>query len=191
MTRKQRAGTIGMTGAVLWIVAILMEYGLGLQPPGGSGLLYIANRIMFWLAQAGLSIGLVGLLWGGALSGRPGQMAVSVSVLGYALIIIGGILALVIGNRNPLQPIGGLLSLIGVVFTGLRVALEKRWSGWQCFMPFIHGAYLLLSTLLLVFFTDVSANGKGPLIMVSEIIWGVSWFLVGLAVYTAQEMITT
>ncbi len=191
MTRKQRAGTIGMAGAVLWIAAILMEYRFGLQPPGGSGALYITNRILFWVALMGISLSLVGLVWGGAVRGRPGKVAVSLAVLGYAFIILGGILVLLTGHKNPLTPIGGLLSLVAVMFTGIFVAVEKHWSGWQRFMPLIHGAYLFLSTFLLVFFTDVTANGKGPLIMVSEIVWGVSWFFVGLAVYTAQEITRT
>jgi len=186
--RVQLAGMAGMGGAVLWIISIVLEYSLGLEPPG-SGALFVANQILAFIALAATSLAFVGLVWGGALTGWFGKLAVSLYVLAYALIIIAGVLALFIGNEDSpvflLFPVGGLLSTLGVVLSGIAVAVQGRWSGWQRFMPLIHAAYVFLAIDLPFFLSD-TPEGPG---MVREIIWGISLFCVGLAVYTAQRSV--
>ena len=184
--RVQVAGTAGMAGAVLWIISIVLEYSLGLEPPG-SGALFVANQVLAFVALAATSLAFVGLLWGGALKAWFGKLAIGFYVLAYALIIIAGILALFISNEESavflLFPIGGLLSTVGVVLTGIAVAVQGHWSGWQRFMPLIHAAYVFFAIDLPFFLSD-TPEGPG---MVREIIWGVSLFFVGLAVFTAQR----
>ena len=184
--RVQLAGIAGMGGAVLWIISIVLEYSLGLEPPG-SGALFVANQILAFIALAATSLAFVGLVWSGALTGWFGKLAVSLYVLAYALIIIAGVLALFISNEDSpvflLFPIGGLLSTLGVVLTGIAVAVQGHWSGWQRFMPLINAAYVFFAIDLPFLLSD-TPEGPG---MVREIIWGVSLFFVGLAVYTAQR----
>jgi hypothetical protein len=184
--RVQLAGIAGIGGAVLWIVTIVLEYSLGLEPPG-SGPLFVVNQVLAFIALAATSLAFVGLLWGGALKGWLGKLAVGLYALAYALIIIAGILALFIGNEDSpiflLFPIGGLMSTLGVVLTGIAVAVQGHWSGWRRFMPLIHALYVFFA-IDLPFFLSNTPEGPG---MVREIIWGVSLFFVGLAVYTAQR----
>lgn len=184
--RVQLAGISGMAGAALWLMAIVMEYSLGLQPPG-SGALYVINQMMAFIALAATSFSFIGLLWGGAITGRFGKIAVSLYVLAYALIIFGGILALFVNSEDSpvflLFPVGGLLSTVGVALTGILVAVQAHWSGWQRFMPLINAAYVFFAIDLPFVLSDVP-EGPG---MVRELIWGVSLFFVGLAVYTAQS----
>ena len=186
--RVQLAGIAGMMGAASWIVSILLEYSLGLEPPG-SGPLFVANQFLAFIALAATSLAFVGLLWGGALTGWLGKLAVGFYVLAYALIIIAGIVALFISNEESaiflLFPIGGLLSTLGVVLTGIAVAIQGHWPGWQRFMPLIHALYVFFAIDLPFFLSD-TPEGPG---MVREIIWGVSLFFVGLAVYTAQRTV--
>ena len=186
--RVQLAGIAGMAGAVLWIISIVLEYSLGLEPPG-SGALFVANQVLAFTALAATSLGFVGLLWGGALTGWLGKLAVGFYVLAYALIIIAGMVALFISNEESaiflLFPIGGLLSTLGVVLTGIAVAIQGHWPGWQRFMPLIHALYVFFAIDLPFFLSD-TPEGPG---MVREIIWGVSLFFIGLAVYTAQRRV--
>ena len=184
--RVQLAGTVGMAGAVLWIISIVLEYSLGLQPPG-SGVLFVTNQFLAFVALAATSLGFVGLVWGGALQGRLGKIAVTLYVLAYTLIIMGGILALFITSEDSpiflLFPIGGLLSTVGVVLTGILVVIQAHWSGWQRFMPLINAAYVFFAIDLPFALSD-TPEGPG---MVRELIWGVSLFFVGLAVFTSQN----
>ena len=155
--RVQLAGIAGTGGVVLWIVAIVLEYSLGLEPPG-SGPLFVVNQVLAFIALAATSLAFVGLLWGGALKGWLGKLAVGLYVLAYALVIIAGILALFIGNEDSpiflLFPIGGLMSTLGVVLTGIAVAVQGHWSGWQRFMPLIHALYVFLAIDLPFFLSN-------------------------------------
>ncbi len=49
-----------MASAVLWLVALTIEYRYDLQPPSDGSLLYFADSIMFFLALAGYLIVLSG-----------------------------------------------------------------------------------------------------------------------------------
>jgi hypothetical protein len=82
-----------------------------------------------------------------------------------------------------LYPIGGIVSLLGAVFTGIAVAVEKRWSGWQRFMPLIHAAFVFFVLYLPLFIANQEPT---PL---KELLWGVSLLLMGLAVYTSPNQL--
>lgn len=179
----RKAGIIGMVGAVLWIISVIMQNSLGLFGPE-SGLLWIVHELMALMALTGMIIGFLGLIWGGAFSGRFGMIAVVIHALAYSLIVLGGVLALLIGDSESplflLFPIGSLLQGIGAILIGIAVIATGRWQGRRRWMPLIYSVYHILGIslpLLLGIFPD----GPG---MIREIFWGVSWFLVPLAVYT-------
>src|SRR4051812_50113633 len=96
VSRVRTAGLIGMTGGVLWIISVILQYSLGLFEPDGSPLWVIHQLI----ALAGMSCsmaGFLGLLWGQAFRGRLGPLGVIMHILGWGLIFIGGVGVLVFG----------------------------------------------------------------------------------------------
>ncbi len=64
-TWAPKVGMAGMDGAALWLLSLVLEYGLGLQPPGGTGPLYLANQLLALAGLAGITFGFYGLWWGG------------------------------------------------------------------------------------------------------------------------------
>lgn len=61
-SRIRATGISCITGAIVWIIALCIEYGLGLQPPGSGGLFYL-KQAMFLVAMVGFLMGIVGLMW--------------------------------------------------------------------------------------------------------------------------------
>ncbi len=51
--RTQKAGILGMLGAGLFFIGLLIEYHYGLFSPG-SGTLSVINQIMFIVAMSGI-----------------------------------------------------------------------------------------------------------------------------------------
>lgn len=178
----RKAGIIGMVGAALWIISVIMQNSLGLIYPE-SVPLFIVHELMALISLTGMIIGFLGLIWGGAFSGRLGIIAVVTHALGYGLIVLGGVLALLIGDsESPLFlvfPIGSLFQGIAAILIAIAVITTGRSQGWRRWMPLIYSIYHIVGIslpLLLGFLPD----GPG---MTREIFWGVSWFLVALAVY--------
>lgn len=112
-SRVRTAGVIGMIGGVLWIIGVIMQYSLGLFESDGS-LLHVVHQLIALLGMSGAMVGFLGLLWGRAFRGRLGPLGVVISVIGYGLIVIGGLVMLVIDSAESpiflLFPIGGNLS---------------------------------------------------------------------------------
>ena len=182
----QTAGLIGMAGAVAWLVSIFMQYGLGITGPA-SGALWVVHELLSFLGLIGAAVAFLGLRWGGAVRGRFGTIAVGVIALGYALIVIPGTVALVSADADSplflLFPIGGMLQVIGTILVFIATLTGGRWSGWQRWMPVVYAAYFILGMSLPLLF-GITPDGPG---MIASALWGVSWFLVALAVYTARS----
>jgi hypothetical protein len=180
----RKAGMAGMAGAVLWIIGIIWEYALGLQPPG-EGPMFVANQLLFLMAMAGIAVGYLGVLWGDGIRGLFGKISIGMVVLGYLLLIVVSFFQLfLINEESPtfiLFPIGGMLMAFGVLLTGIGVARAGSWSGWQRWMPLVYAVFFWLA-LQIPLITGVTPDGPG---MVAELVWGVGLFLVALAIYTA------
>ncbi len=183
----RKAGMAGMVGAILWAIANVLEVSFGLHPPDGSGPLYVINQILALLALTAIAAGILGIIWGGGVSGRFGRSAVWIFSIGHILIVVGGLLALIFrADDSPVFivfPIGGLMMDAGALLTGIAVIKDKQWGGWQRFMPLIYAIYLWL-VIEIPFIMGVYGDG-GPVGMV-EIVQDVGLFLVALAVYTTQ-----
>jgi len=141
-----------------------------------------------FVALAAVAVGILGISWGGGVSGRVGKTGVWLFALGHVLIILGGIMALFAGSDDSpifiVFPIGALMMDVGALITGIAVVTVGRWSGWQRYMPLIYAVYLWLA-IELPFIMGVYGDA-GPTGMV-EIIQDLGLFLVALAVYTAQR----
>jgi hypothetical protein len=190
MANRTLARKAGMAGAAMWILSIIVQNALGLEPPDGEGPLFIANQLLAFAAMAAIAFGFLGIYWGGGVTGRFGNISTGMVALGYALIITGGIFVLFLGkNESPifiLFPIGGLLMDLGVLLTGIGVARAGNWNGWQRWMPLVYAAFLWLA-IEVPFIAGVTPDGPG---MVPEMLQGIGLFLVALATYTAATQET-
>lgn len=183
----RKAGLVGMFGAVLWAIVNVLEVSFDLYPPDGSGALYITNQVLALVALAAIAFGYLGIIWGGGVNGRLGKTGVWLFVVGNGLIIVGGIMALVVSSDDsPLFlvfPIGALLMDVGAILTGIAVARDKQWQGWQRWMPLIY-AMMLMAIIEIPFMMGLY-DDRGPVGMV-EVVQDIGLFFVGLAVYTAK-----
>jgi hypothetical protein len=181
----RKAGIVGMAGAVLWIISIIVQSSVGLSG-SESGSLWVVNELISLTAQIGMIIGFLGLIWGGAFGGRFGTIAVGAHVLGYTLIVLGGIAGLLLGDSESplflLYLIGAVLAGVAAVLMAVAVLTTARWAGWQRWIPLLYGIYYLL-IVELPMMLGVTPDGPGISVLIGM---GVSWFLVALAVYTAQ-----
>jgi hypothetical protein len=163
-----------------------------LFPPDGSGPLYVTNQILALVALAAVAVGILGIIWGGGVSGRFGKIVVWIFSIGHILSVVGGIMALLLrADDSPVFivfPIGGLMMDVGALLTGIAVVKDKRWDGWQRFMPLIYAIYLWLA-IEAPFIMGVYGD-DGPTGLV-EIIQDLGLFLIALAVYTAQTKAMT
>ena len=181
--RIRSAGAIHIAASLLWIVAILMEYGLDLQPPG-RGSLYSINQAMFFVAMAGWVVGIFGLIWARAAGdGWFGRIALGLFAFGWIMLTVAGILALITGNNDlPLFPIGGLASIIGGLLTGIAVVVAGRWHGWRRFSVLFYGLFYLLVLMLPL----MIANREPTLI--TELLWGLAWLPIGVVLVRSVQV---
>ena len=174
------ASVIGMVSAVLWIVALFIEYQFGLLPPGNGSILYYIDQFMFFAALAGYLIMLIGLLKSGAAgNGVFGKISQGIFITGLAALLIAQVVQLL--TRNPdffLYPIGGIFQLLGGLLTGIAVVIAKRWAGWQRFAPLLQGLYYLI-----VLFLPIVISNRSPS-QLTEALWEGTWFITSLALYT-------
>jgi hypothetical protein len=174
-----------MVGSVLWIISVVMQFSLGLDnPEAGSG--YLLYNLTAFGGIAGAMVGFLGLLWGGAFRGRLGPAGVSLYVLGWALIVAGGLALPLADEESPLFllfPIGGNLQSLGYLLFATAAVLHGRWAGWQRWMPLVVAVGLLLTNGLPMLL-GLTPDGPG---MLPELLMGALWFGVGLAVFTAYR----
>lgn len=180
----RKAGIIGIIGAVLWMIAVIMQYSLNLFEPDGS-LLRTVHQLIALTAMACVVVGFLGLIPGGAVVNRFGKIAVYLYALARGLLILGGLVGVFLqGQDTPfflVFPIGGTLSDLAALLIGIAVINAKRWTGWQRWMPLAH--------FLVIFFAVSLPLGLGLTLdgpgMISELIQGVMWLAVALAVFTS------
>jgi hypothetical protein len=163
-----------------------MEYSLGLFTHDGS-LLDVTCSLLSLAGMSCSMAGFLGLLWGQAFRGRLGPVGIIMYILGWGLILIGGLALLVMEPaESPLFlvfPIGGNLHDFGYLFIGIATVTSGRWSGWQRWMPLV-GAVVNLLTMSLPMLLGVTPDGPG---MIPELLMGAMWFGVGLAVFSASR----
>jgi len=182
MNRIRNTGIICMTAAIIWIMAISIEYPLHLQPPG-SGTIYYLNQAMFLVANIGYVIGILGLMWSHAAgSGWFGKIALGLFGLGWIIIIVASILGLFTGNvDSPLFPLGGLSATLGCLLSGIAIVAAKRWQGWQRWSVLTYAIYYWAALFLPLAIASQEPN------QITETIWGFAWLLIGLALLTSSR----
>jgi hypothetical protein len=174
---------IGMASAVFWLIALVIEYRNGLQPPGDGSSIYFADQTLFFIALVGYLIMLLGL-WESKAVGDSvfGKISLGLFIIGLASLLIAQIVQLLTKNPNFfLYPIGGILQLLGGLLTGIAVITAKRWTGWQRFSPLMQGLYYLI-----VLFLPIVISNQSPS-QLTESLWQVTWFITSFALYTKSD----
>ena len=179
----RKAGIVGIIGAILWVIAVIMQYSFNLSEPDGSAL-WLVHQLIAMTALAGVAVGFLGLIPGGAVANTFGKTAVILYAVSRGLIILGGLANLFLqGQDSPIFlvfPIGGTLGDIAALLIGIAVVTAKRWTGWQRWMPLAH--FLVTFFGINLPMALGATNGPG---MVGELVQGVMWLGVSLAVFTS------
>ena len=182
LSLARKAGVVGIGGALLFIISVIMQFSLGLFGPD-AGWLWIVHQLLAFISISCVMVGFLGLLWGDAVRGWFGKFAVYLYIVGWALIVSAGLFLLVTNiDDSPvfiLFPIGGLFSDIGALLVGLAVLFARRWSGWQRYMPMINFVIVFFAVNLPNYFRPESGPG-----LYGELLMGTCWLGVALAVYT-------
>lgn len=186
-TLSRNLGKIGVAGALLWILTLVLEYSLGLQPPAGEGPLYVLNQILALTALVGIALGYQGIKAYRGVSTRFGRISVSLFTVGYFLIVIAGVFALIMRSDDSpifiLFPLGGLLMDLGALFTGFSVMKANVWQGWRRFMPLIYAIYLW-AVIEIPFILEFYPDGPG---FVPEIFQALGLLMVGVATFQESD----
>jgi hypothetical protein len=183
------SGVAGMAAATVWVIALIVEYRYGLQPPGDASGLYKADQAAFFVAQVGYLVmlgGLFSLRAGG--DGWFGRAAIGLWGLGVAAIVIGQALGFFGVSAIFLLPTSGVGQIVGSVLTAVAVWRAGRWSAWRRFAPAAWTVYFLvligsvIAAIPSVTIPAAGPNPRGPSPL-AEGVWQGAWFLVSLAVY--------
>jgi hypothetical protein len=188
LNQIRNTGIVCMTAALVWIIAISIEYPFHLQPPG-SGALYFIDQLLFFIAIAGY-VATIGTLIRARVAGDSwfGRIALGLFGMGWSLLLLGQIQDLILNNHDLfLFPIGGLMASLGCLLSGIAIVAAKRWQGWQRWSVLIYAIYYWAALFLPLVIANQEPN------QITETIWGLAWLLIGFALYSYSrnlEMVT-
>jgi len=180
---------VGMVASAVWIIALVVEYQFGLQPPGDGSALYHADQAAFTLAELGYLLMLIGLFRSRAGGdGTFGRTGIVIWAIAIGALLLGQLLQFVGVEVIPLLPIGGLGQLIGSLLAAIAVWRARRWWGWRRLAPAIWASYTFIlfgaiATGMPGLSTPAAAPSSTSPTELAEAVWQVAWFLVGLALY--------
>ena len=178
-----------MVASVVWIIALVAEYQLGLRPPGDGSALYQADQAAFALAEVGYLLMLVGLFRSRAGGdGTFGRIGILIWVIAIGALVLGQFLGVLGIEVIPLLPIGGLGQIVGSILTAIAVWRARRWLGWRRLAPAIWATYTFIlfgaiASAMPGLTTPAAAPYATSPTELAEAIWQVAWLLVGLALY--------
>jgi hypothetical protein len=181
------SAVVGMAAAVLWTVALIVEYQFGLRPPGNGTVAYRADQAAFFLAQVGYLALLIGLFRsraGGA--GLFGRLAIGIWVIAISAIVLGQALGLFGINAIFLLPVAGIGQILGSVLTSVAVWRAGCWTGWRRIAPAIWTTYFFITIAAVIAVIPVltipaaAPNPRAPSPFL-EAGWQGAWFLLSVA----------
>ena len=153
-TPAERAGLCGIVGGMLWFLSgILGIVFPQLNEPGSPA--FLVGGVVATASLAMLLVGFLGVAWDGALGGRIGKTLFGAAILGYALMVVGGVQT--VAGVGPLIDaeagvallylLGRLISAVFALLTGVAVLAARRWRGWAAFTPLLVGLCPLVGEL--------------------------------------------
>jgi hypothetical protein len=179
--RIRTAGTSCVTGVVLWMIAFLTEYGLGLRSADTRTLFYL-NQALFFVAAACWVVAIIGLIWARAAGdGWFGKFALGLFTFGWSVLTVSIPIGAITEYGNILAPIGGLISGLGALLAGIAIATARRWHGWQRWAVLFYALYYWFGMLLLGEITNQDPD------LFRKIIWALAWLPIGFALISVTN----
>jgi hypothetical protein len=168
------AAWIAMAGAVLqFVLGIPLAYLEAETPPSAA---IVALNILSHLL---LMVGIAGLARSQAAGrGWLGTTGLGLSQLGFALLVVAE--ASWLFSTSATETLFGLASLIlllGLTLAGIAVVRAGRWQGWHRLTPLACGVFIAL-----VVFPSFALVGYARNYAIG--LWGICWFLLGVALRT-------
>ena len=151
--RIRTAATIGLAGAVLSLVSWSLMLS---NPAEGTGLWY-AGFAVGEIAMIGTLVLVLGLFAARETgAGTTGRGFLALWALGLAILVAGGVQALIVGDQDSiLFPIGGITATFAALVSSIFIACNKRLAGrLRRWAPLAYGA----GTIVTGFFQSEEHN---------------------------------
>jgi hypothetical protein len=181
--RIRNFGLVCMAAAIIWILAISLEYSFQLQQKSpDNGIMFYLNQILFIIAMLGYLTGIFGLAQtraGG--DGWFAKVAIGLFGLGWSLLILGTLIELFTNSKGFLFPVGGILASLGCLLSGIAIVTAKRWQGWRRWSVLIYALYYWAALFMPLVIANQEPN------QITETIWGFAWLLIGFALYSTSR----
>jgi hypothetical protein len=139
---------------------------------------YALLQVPWIIVELLLLVGVVGLAFSGAASGWLSGIGLGIALLGRVVLVLAEIHSSILVDDSILQPVGAVITAVGMTLVGIAVLRRRRWGSWQRFTPLLTGVYPFLVMFPFVIITD-DAN------MLAIAGWGLAWFLLGYAIWTS------
>ena len=183
LLQASTAGLIGIVGGLLWLGALLAEYRFDLFTPR-LDFRHVADQVTFILAMICYVVALLGLRSSDAAGrGRFARTIVALWAAGWVLVAVGAVTSLIAPTFKPaevLPAVGGLLTCVSGLVTGILIARAGIWRGWQRWVPLVFALYVLL-----VLFVPLFAGAEPSL--PTEAGWAIGYAVLGAALWRATR----
>jgi hypothetical protein len=181
--RASAAGLIGVVGGLLWLGALLAEYRFDLFTPRLDAP-HIADQVVFVVAMICYVVALLGLRSSDAAGHRRlARTIVALWAAGSALVAVGAVTSLIAPTFKPaevLPAVGGLLTCVAGLITGILIVRAGVWRGWLRWVPLVVALYVLL-----VLFVPLFAGAEPSL--PTEAGWAIGYAVLGAALWRATR----
>ena len=169
---RDRTAGAWLFGAVLWAVAA----GVAVADAPTAGVAFVAWELVWIAAHLALLVGLIGLAsHRPAGRSRPAAVGLAVATLGRVVFIVAELDSVrTTSEESPLLPVGALLTVAGMLVTGVAVVRARRWDSWRRFTPPAVGVYPLV-----LMFPFIAVTGEPNLVAIGG--WAVTYAMVGVA----------
>ncbi len=178
-----------MVGALLWFFSEFLFISLGFldkQTNQRPVMIEMGSSLLLIIPQLCYLVGLSALSEAKVIHSKIPIRLAQVAVLLYMAPFVSAS-AMKTGvsgsGKNPLLmllPIGLVFIAISMTIVGVAVRKAKIWIDWRQYTPFAVGLFPVLLMLPLA-----AIYGKPNYILVA--IWGLLWFLLGLAIYKTGQ----
>ncbi|MEU8078924.1 hypothetical protein AB0B31_26225 [Catellatospora citrea] len=131
-----KLGTFAVAGSVLWLADWAFQHLVTASADTGSTSWYIGQilAVVAALGTAGLAGGLFQAGAGGP--GRFARICLAIWAFAWLLITVAAVIGITtVQESNPVYPIGGLLSTVAGIASGIVVARARVLAGWRRWAP--------------------------------------------------------
>jgi len=138
--KVRTAGALCAAGGAGWVVTGVLASAIG-RP---HTVAYALLQVPWIIVELLLLVGVVGLAFSGAASGWLGGIGLGITLLGRVVFVLAEIHSSILVDDSVLQPVGAVITAVGMTLVGIAVLRRRRWGGWQRVTPLLVGVYPFL-----------------------------------------------